>query len=90
MCMALMAGLTDAGVLVVPSIRLYPHLTDRIGNIRELQPYFYFWKQVGTLVDKGLLAVVEVEHDELFQSTDACDYIPTGPDGNSRRRSEEI
>jgi Restriction endonuclease BamHI len=85
MCLALMGGLTDAGVLVVPSFYLYPHLTDRIGNIRELQPYFYFWRNVGHLIDKGLLAVMEVEQDGLIKSTDMRDFIPTGDDGNAFR-----
>lgn len=85
MCLALMGNIVQAGVLVVPSKMLYPHLTDRIGNIRELQPYFYFWNRVGSLVSSGLLAVVEVEHDELFKSSDVRDFVPTGPDGNSVR-----
>ena len=87
LCLALMGGLIDAGVLVVPSFKLYPHLTDRIGNIRELQPYFYFWNRFGTLVDRGLLAVVEVEHDELQRSADQREFVPMGTDGNSPRRT---
>src|SRR6266852_3688277 len=87
LCLALMGGLIDAGVLVVPSFKLYPHLTDRIGNIRELQPYFYFWNRFGTLVERGLLAVVEVEHDELQKSVDQREFVPTGTDGNSLKRA---
>jgi hypothetical protein len=90
MCLALMGGIVDAGVLIVPSKFLYLHLTDRIGNIRELQPYFYFWNRVGTLVDRGLLAVVEVEHDELFSSTDLRDFVPIGTDGNSKKAATSI
>jgi len=86
LCLALMGGLIDAGVLVVPSFKLYPHLTDRIGNIRELQPYFYFWNRFGTLVKRGLLTVVEVEHDVLQKSVDQREFVPTGSDGNSKRR----
>ncbi|MFZ0421155.1 MAG: hypothetical protein WAM04_23850 [Candidatus Sulfotelmatobacter sp.] len=86
MCLALLGGLAEAGVLIVPSARLYVHLTDRIGNIRELQPYFYFWSSVGQLVERGLLAVMEVEHDTLFESTDLRDFIPRGKEGNSRRK----
>lgn len=89
MCLALMGGLTDAAVLVVPSKMLYPHLTDRIGNIRELQPYFYFWNRFGTLIENGILAVIEVEQDGLFKSTDLRQFVPTGPDGNSRRALSE-
>jgi len=89
MCLALMGGVADAAVLIVPSWYLYPHLTDRIGNVRELEPYFYFWSQAGKLVKRGLLAVVEVEHDELFKSTDERDFLTLGAEGNSlklRRR----
>jgi hypothetical protein len=89
MCLGLMGGLAEAAVLVVPSKNLYPHLTDRIGNIRELEPYFYFWNQFGRLIDRGLLAVIEVEHDELFKSTDLREFIPSGADGNSKRASTE-
>jgi hypothetical protein len=91
MCLALMGRLVDAGVLIVPSFMLYPHLTDRIGNIRELQPYFHFWNRVGTLVSRGLLAVIEVEHDALFKSTDQRDFVPLGSDGNSKKdRSRRV
>jgi len=87
MCLALMGGIIDAGVLIVPSFKLYPHLTDRIGNIRELQPYFHFWNRFGTLVDRGLLAVIEVEHDQLQISSDQREFVPVGTDGNSQRRT---
>lgn len=86
MCLALMAGLTDAAVLIVPSATMYPHLTDRIGNIRELQPYFYFWSGIGKLVKTGVLAMIEVEHDELFDSSDMRDFIPAGAEGMSKKR----
>jgi len=89
MCLALMGNLADAAVLVVPSKMLYKHLTDRIGNIRELQPYFYFWNRFGTLIEKGLLAVIEVEQDGLFESMDVRQFVPTGTDGNSRRALSE-
>jgi hypothetical protein len=87
MCLALMGGLADAGVLVVPLFYLYPLLTDRIGNIKELQPYFNFWSRVGQLMARGILAVAEVEHDGLINSTDIRDFIPTGSDGNAFRVS---
>jgi hypothetical protein len=85
MCLALMGGLVDAAVLIVPSRKLYVHLTDRIGNIHELQPYFYFWNQFGKLIQQGLLAVIEVEHDLLAESRDLRQFVPTGSDGNSKR-----
>jgi hypothetical protein len=85
MCLALTGGLVDAAVLVVPSAMLYVHLTDRIGNVRELQPYFYFWNMFAQLLDKGLLAIIVVEQDGLIHSTDLRDFIPAGTDGNAKK-----
>lgn len=82
-CLALMGGLIDAAVVIVPSNKLNVHLTDRVGNIRELQPYFYFWSAFGRSLMRGLLAIVEVEQDALVKSTDERDFIPRGEDGNA-------
>ena len=84
MCLALMAGLADAGVLIVPSRALYPHLTDRIGNWREICPYLAFWQAAGNnpIMRKGLLAITVVEHDELV-GNDSIPYIKQGIDGRS-------
>ncbi|MGA8734129.1 MAG: hypothetical protein WB558_09415 [Terriglobales bacterium] len=90
MCLALMGNVADAAALVVPSWYLYPHLTDRIGNIRELQPYFYLWSQMNKLVKRGLLAVIEVEQDELFNSADEREFLLLGTDGRSRRSRSRI
>ena len=51
----------SAGILVVPSRRLYAYLTDRIGNIKELEPYFGLWKSVPC--ESGVLELVVIEHD---------------------------
>ncbi len=51
----------SGGLLVVPSRELYRYLTDRVGNYRELEPYFPIWSSVST--DRGYLGVIEVEHD---------------------------
>jgi hypothetical protein len=40
--MLLHGGVIAAGILVVPSRALAFYLTDRVGNIRELEPYFNF------------------------------------------------
>ena len=84
-CLALMGELIDAAVVIVPSNKLNVHLTDRVGNIRELQPYFYFWGAFGRSLKKGLLAVIEVEQDDLIKSVDERDFIPRGDDGNAFR-----
>ena len=84
-CLAFLGGLVDAAVVIVPSNNCNAHLTDRVGNVRELQPYFYFWSAFGRSLTKGLLAIVEVEQDGLFKSVDVRDFIPRGPDGNAFR-----
>lgn len=89
LCLVLMAGLIDIGVLIVPSRALYPHLTDRIGNWEELSPYMGYWHQVGGLVERGLLAVTVVEHDELTDNP-AVPFIVQGPDGRSAEGASKL
>lgn len=72
-------GILSAGVLAVPSRDLYVYLTDRIGNIKELEPYFNLWKSVPC--ESGVLEIVVFEHDAT--STEVP-RIPKGTDGRSR------
>ena len=66
------------GVLVLPTRKLYNFLTDRIGNFRELSPYFPMWKAID--IDEGFLAVIAVEHDhESFE----VPRIEKGTDGRA-------
>src|SRR5579884_1383889 len=51
------------GFLVVPSDRLKVYLTDRIGNIGELRPYFPLWRD--TEIKEGALQIVVVELDAI-------------------------
>jgi hypothetical protein len=46
------------GVLVVPTVELARYLTDRVGNLRELVPYFYLWSTLK--VPKGYLEIIAV------------------------------
>jgi len=62
----------SGGVLILPSGRLAPYLTDRIGNEPELRPYHPLWEQ-WTAVDPAYFAIVAVEHD----ATDP--YVPRVP-----------
>lgn len=59
--MLVSTGVISAGVLVVPSRKLYVYLTDRIGNIKELEPYFGLWKSVPC--KSGVLEIVVIEQD---------------------------
>jgi hypothetical protein len=71
---------TIGSFLVVPSNRLKVYLTDRIGNIGELEPYFALWRHL-TGID-GALRIVVVEHDaESFD----VPRIPKGTDGRALR-----
>ena len=88
MCMALWADLCDAAVLIVPSRKLYEHLTDRIGNVTEIEPYFYFYNRAAFLAVDKILALFVVEHDEDFYSENPRDFIPRGADGNSFRENQ--
>ena len=61
MSLGLLRGETVGGFLVVPSRKLYHFLTDRIGNVAELEPYFEFWS--ATPCKEGVLEIVVIEHD---------------------------
>lgn len=67
-----------AGILVVPNMRLARYLTDRIGNIEELRPYFPLWKALN--VTEGVLELVVIEQDG--ESSDVP-RIPKGKDGRA-------
>ena len=54
-------GIIAAGILVVPSRKLYVYLTDRIGNYKELEPYLKLWKSVPCKT--GVLEIVVIEQD---------------------------
>lgn len=76
--MLVSTGLIAAGVLVVPSRALYVYLTDRIGNIKELEPYFGLWKSVPC--ESGVLEIVVIEHDATSEDVPK---IPKGTDGRA-------
>lgn len=59
--MAMMHKTLKGGFLTIPSARLYPFLTDRIGNISELRPYLPLWANVR--LQEGALRIVVVEQD---------------------------
>jgi hypothetical protein len=74
----LKAGIISAGVLVVPSRKLYVYLTDRIGNIQEIKPYFALWKSVPCR--EGVLEIVVIEQDA---TSNDVPRIPKGTDGRA-------
>lgn len=66
----------SGGVLILPSRKMYNYLTDRIGNFKELRPYFDVWKQYQ--INNGYLAIIEIEHDHEDKNVQ---LISKGTDG---------
>ena len=64
--------------LVLPSRKIYPDLTDRIGNFEELEPYFDVWRAVA--IQEGFLAIFVVEHDAIDSNVPR---ITKGTDGRA-------
>lgn len=78
MCLGLLQGAIKAGILVVPSRKLYVYLTDRIGNVSELEPYYDLWRAIPC--DEGVLEILVIEQDaESFD----VPRIPKGKDGRA-------
>ena|ERR1700677_280676 len=77
-------GLIDkklsGGILVLPSQKMYPWLTDRIGNFDEIEPYFPIFKHLN--LKNGILAVVVIEQDGLSKN---IPLLKKGQDGNSKK-----
>lgn len=67
-----------AGVLILPTRKLYNYLTDRVGNYEELAPYFDVWRAIKL---DGVLAVIAIEHDDTSHSVE---HIPKGTDGRAK------
>ena len=61
LALGIIRGIFIGGVLIVPSSKLSPYLTDRVGNYRELVPYFPVWRALKT--ENALLQIIVVEHD---------------------------
>lgn len=80
MSVGLIEGKISAGVLVVPSKALARFLTDRIGNIWELRPYFPLWRSI--VVSSGYLGIIVVEHDDESENVPR---IKKGTDGRALR-----
>ncbi len=80
MAVGLLDGVLAGGILILPSRNMYQYLTDRIGSYSEIEPYFSVWRNI--LIEEGILAVIEIEHDA--ESTD-IPPIKKGTDGRALR-----
>lgn len=78
MVLGLLRGVLLGAALVLPSRKIYPYLTDRVGNYEELEPYFDVWRAVS--VREGFLAIFVIEHDALNSSVPK---IAKGTDGRA-------
>jgi hypothetical protein len=78
MALFLLEGKIAAGTLIVPSRALYNYLTDRVGNMQELEPYLKLWKSIPC--KNGVLEIVVIEHDATSK---AVPRIPKGTDGRA-------
>jgi hypothetical protein len=74
--MLVSSGTISAGVLAVPSRKLYVYLTDRIGNIKELEPYFGLWRSVPC--PSGVLEIVVFEHDAESTGVERIPKLTSG------------
>jgi len=78
MALGILKKVLIGGALIVPTRKMYRYLTDRIGNLQELEPYFPLWKALH--VEEGLLAVIAIEHDAV---SSAVKRIAKGTDGRA-------
>lgn len=78
MVLGLFKGVLAAGILVVPSRELYKYLTDRIGNMAELEPYLDLWRCIPC--KHGILEIVAIEHDATSRRVKR---IPKGTSGRA-------
>lgn len=78
MALGILKGHLAGGILIVPTRDLYQYLTDRVGNYRELMPYWRIWKALK--IKRGFLGVIAVEHD--YANT-LVPRITKGTDGRS-------
>jgi len=61
MALFLLEGKIASGTLIVPSREMYKYLTDRVGNMQELEPYLDLWKSLPC--KEGVLEIVVIEQD---------------------------
>ena len=84
LAIALASGAIQVGVLIVPSRACYEQLTDRIGNIGELSGYLELWEAAKAAVQRGLLAISVVEHDNVTDDP-IIPFLKVGNAGLARK-----
>lgn len=82
MVSGLLKGTLICGILILPSREMYQYLTDRVGNFRELEPYFPVWQQAKYDIKEGCVVIYEIEHDNISMNVPP---IEKGTDGRALR-----
>jgi hypothetical protein len=77
-CLGVLQKELAGGTLILPSTALYPFLTDRVGNYREITPYLPLWESIP--YQEGYITIIVVEHDGLDEN---APRIPKGTDGRA-------
>jgi len=77
-CLGILQKDLIGGVLMLPSKELYPYLTDRIGNYREIIPYLPMWESLP--YKDGVVFIFVVEQNGLDEH---APRIPKGTDGRA-------
>ncbi|MHB1001852.1 MAG: hypothetical protein ACYC27_21645 [Armatimonadota bacterium] len=80
MALGLIKGILAGGILIVPTRNMYKYLTDRVGNIDELEPYLEFWRSIPC--KEGILEIIVIEHDATSINVPR---IPKCTDGRALR-----
>jgi len=78
MSIGILKRILIGGILILPTREMYQYLTDRVGNYRELKPYFPLWESLHC--DEGYLAVIAIEHEGVSYDVPR---IPKGTDGRA-------
>lgn len=78
MALGILKKVLIGGVLIMPTRAMYRYLTDRVGNLPEIEPYFPLWRALK--VGEGLLAIIAIEHDAVSKSVPR---IPKGTEGRA-------
>lgn len=68
------------GILIVPERDFAQYLTDRIGNYREIKPYFVLYDSLQ--IKEGIMGVISVTYDKIDPTVP---LIAKGNDGNSKK-----
>lgn len=84
MAIALFQKNIIGGIIVVPIRHLARYLTDRIGNLEELAPYFPLWENLN--IARGLLVIIGIDYDG---TSEKVAFIPKGTDGNAKKKKKE-